>query len=100
MIEWTIIIILGACLSVAVHLLRNLFKTLGNIQAQLFDLHSLVQNYNELVKKINDNETYYGDPIIEAFVKMSNEINESFEVIHDIQNELNGDLNDEKENEA
>ena len=95
------IIILLLCLGVTTHLLRNMFKTLNNIQVRLIELHFFVEEYDELVKKLNVSETYYGDTTIEAFVKMSNQFNENLKDILDLHNELTGEVHaTEEEDEA
>jgi len=96
MIEWIIIIILVAALAVLIHLLRNMFKTLNNIQVRLTEIYFLVEEYDDLVKALNANETYYGDSTIETFVKMSNQLNESFKGVLDVQHELIGVLDAEE----
>ena len=85
---------LGAVLWV----LRNMFKTLNNIETRLGTASFMVRDYDELVKKLNESETYYGDSTIEAFVKMSNELNEVIKEILQLRRELLGDLDAEKEN--
>jgi len=100
MIEWIIIIILSALLAFLAHIFRNMFRTLNNIQVRLTDLYFLVENYNELVQTLNASETYYGDTTIEAFVKMSNELNDNLKSIRGLQQELTGDLDAEKENKT
>jgi len=100
MIEWTIIIILSATVVLLTHIFRNMFRTLNNVQSRLADLYFLVGDYNELVKKLNASETYYGDPTIEAFVKMSNELNDNLKSIRRLQQELTGEADAEEEDEA
>ena len=85
---------LGAVLWV----LRNMFKTLNNIETRLGTASFMVRDYDELVKKLNESETYYGDSTIEAFVKMSNELNEVIKEILQLRRELLGDIDAEKEN--
>jgi NTP pyrophosphatase (non-canonical NTP hydrolase) len=97
MIEWIIIIVLLLAMGVAAHIFRNMWKTLHNIQARLHILYIFVEEYNELVKKVNESETYYGDTTIEAFVKMSNELGDNLKVILDLQKELTGELHGEEE---
>ena len=100
MIEWVVIISLVAAMVLLLWLVRNLFKTLANIQIRLEELYFFVENYDEFVQKLNASETYYGDATIEAFVKMSNELNVHLKDILDLQAELTGDLDAEKETEA
>jgi len=100
MVEWFIIIILAITLALAVHLLRNLVKTLNNIQVRLAELYFVVKEYDTFLEKLNASETYYGDPTIEAFVKLSNQLNEILEDILDIQNQLTGEIDAEKENKT
>ena len=100
MIEWIIIVVFALLIAALVHIFRNMFRTLNNIQARLGDLYFLVGDYDELVKKLNASETYYGDPTIEAFVKMSNELNDNLKSIRTLQHELIGDLDAEEEDEA
>ena len=96
MIEWIIIIILVAALLLSIHLLRNMFQTLNNIQVRLAEIYFLVEDYDDLVKTLNTNETYYGDSTIEAFVKMSNQLNESLKTVLDMQRELTGEIDAEE----
>jgi hypothetical protein len=100
MIEWIIIIILVAALLLSIHLLRNMFQTLNNIQVRLAEIYFLVEDYDDLVKTLNTNETYYGDSTIEAFVKMSNQLNESLKTVLDMQRELTGELDAEETHQA
>ena len=100
MIEWLVIIILSVVLILSVHIFRNMFKTLNNIHAQLADLYYLAENYDELVKQLNASETYYGDATIEAFVKMSNQLNDNLKSIQRLQQELSGEADAEEEDEA
>ena len=100
MIEWTIIVILSLVLAAAVHLLRNMVKTLHNIEVRLAELYFVVKEYDEFLKKLNASETYYGDPTIEAFVKLSNELNEILGDILNIQHQITGDDNAEKTDET
>ena len=97
MIEWSIIIILVITLALAVHLLRNMVKTLNNIQVRLAELYFVVKEYDTFLEKLNESETYYGDPTIEAFVKLSNQLNEILEDVLHIQNQLTGEIDVEKE---
>jgi sensor histidine kinase YesM len=100
MIEWTLIIIMTVTLVALVHLLRNLIRTLNNIYERLYGLSLLVNEYAEHLMQINESETYYGDPTIEAFVKISNEINDNLKTVLDLQNELAGGLDAEKTHKA
>tara|TARA_R110000824_G_scaffold26628_6_gene91331 strand:- start:7731 stop:8027 length:297 start_codon:yes stop_codon:yes gene_type:complete len=98
MLEWSLIIILASLLGAVLWVLRNMFKTLNNIETRLGTASFMVRDYDELVKKLNESETYYGDSTIEAFVKMSNELNEVIKEILQLRRELLGDLDAEKEN--
>ena len=77
-----------------------MFETLNNIQTRLGELYFLVKEYEELVKSLNASETYYGDSMIEAFVKMSNQLSESFKGVIEVRDELIGDPDAEKENKT
>tara|TARA_R110000796_G_scaffold60220_10_gene139041 strand:- start:17614 stop:17919 length:306 start_codon:yes stop_codon:yes gene_type:complete len=99
MIEWILIIVLLLTVGITIHIFRNMWRTLNNIQAHLYALHLFVEEYNELIKKVNESETYYGDPTIEAFVKMSNELGDNLKVILNLQKELTGELHGEEEKE-
>tara|TARA_R110000744_G_scaffold377819_1_gene493209 strand:+ start:211 stop:507 length:297 start_codon:yes stop_codon:yes gene_type:complete len=98
MLEWSLIIILASLLGAVLWVLRNMFKTLNNIETRLGTASFMVRDYDELVKKLNESETYYGDSTIEAFVKMSNELNEVIKEILQLRRELLGDIDAEKEN--
>jgi len=91
---------LVAALLLSIHLLRNMFQTLNNIQVRLAEIYFLVEDYDDLVKTLNTNETYYGDSTIEAFVKMSNQLNESLKTVLDMQRELTGELDAEETHQA
>jgi len=100
MIEWFIIVILAIAFGVSAHLLRNMVKTLNNVEVRLAELYFVVKEYDQFLKKLNASETYYGDPTIEAFVKLSNQLNEILADVLDVQNQLTGELDAEKEDEA
>ena len=99
MIEWILIIVLLLAIGLTIHVFRNMFKTLNNIQARLYALHLFVEDYRELIKKVNESETYYGDPTREAFVKMSNALGDNLKVILNLQKELTGEPHGEEEKE-
>ena len=84
----------------AVHLLRNMVKTLNNIEVRVAELYFVVKEYDQFLKKLNASETYYGDPTIESFVKLSNELNEILGDILDIQHQITGDEDAEETDET
>ena len=98
MIEWIIIIILVLCLGALVKVLRNVVKTMDNMRVRLIEVTAVIDNYKEYLEKLNSSETYYGDPTVEAFVEMTNDVGEALDDILNIRRELTGEENAEKEN--
>ena len=98
MIEWIIIIILVLCLGALVKVLRNVVKTMDNMRVRLFEVTAVIDDYKEYLEKLNSSETYYGDPTVEAFVEMTNDVGEALDDILNIRRELTGEENAEKEN--
>tara|TARA_R110002020_G_scaffold412654_3_gene622215 strand:+ start:1576 stop:1881 length:306 start_codon:yes stop_codon:yes gene_type:complete len=101
MIEWIIIAVLTTVLLSTLYVFRNMIRTLNNINAALVDFLDMIEEYEELVQTLNNSETYYGDPTIESFVKISNELKDNLGGIVNIQKQLMGELDAEEEkNEA
>tara|TARA_R100001509_G_scaffold161143_1_gene129923 strand:- start:2153 stop:2449 length:297 start_codon:yes stop_codon:yes gene_type:complete len=98
MIEWIIIIILVLCLGALVKVLRNVVKTMDNMRVRLIEVTAVIDDYKEYLEKLNSSETYYGDPTVEAFVEMTNDVGEALDDILNIRRELTGEENAEKEN--
>jgi|TARA_R110001583_G_scaffold18383_35_gene73173 hypothetical protein len=98
MIEWTIIIILVIAIVALLRVLRNVIKTLDNMRLRLTEVAIVVNNYKEHLEKLNSSETYYGDPTIEAFVGMTNDVGDTLDDILNIRRELTGEENATKEN--
>ena len=96
MIEWALIIVFVVLLGITLRVLRNMVKTLHNLQEHLYDIQLLVEEYDELVTKLNTSEAYYGDATIESFVKMSNKLNEGLVGILNVQQELGGEKDAEE----
>ena len=95
MLEWTLIIVLTATTLALAYLCFNFAKTLKNIQLRLYDLQLQVSEFTQLVKKVNGSETYYGDPVIQALVDATNEIEETLKDVAQIQEEIAGDAEEE-----
>ena len=98
MIEWTIIVILTIAVIALLKVLRNVIKTMDNVLFRLTDVAIVVNSYKENLEKLNSSETYYGDPTIEAFVGMTNDVGDALDDILNIRRELTGEENAEKEN--
>ena len=98
MIEWTIIIILTIAVIALLKVLRNIIKTMDNMLLRLTETAIVVNNYKENLEKLNSSETYYGDPTIEAFVGMTNDVGDTLDDILNIRRELTGEDNATKEN--
>ena len=96
MIEWTIIIICVSIIALGAVVVRNVFRTLNNIQFRLATLVKTVEQYKEYVETLNASEIYYGDPTIEAFVKMSNQLGDVLEEVLDVQRQLTGETDAKK----
>ena len=95
MLEWTIITVLIATTFALAYLCFNFAKTLKNIQLRLYDLQLRVSEFTQLVEKVNGSETYYGDPVIQALVDATNEIEETLKDVAQIQEEIAGDAEEE-----
>jgi len=98
MIEWTIIIILAITALALTRVIRNTIKTMDNIRFRLLETSIVIQEYKENLEKLNSSETYYGDPTIEAFVGMTNDVGDTLDDILNIRRELTGEDNATKEN--
>ena len=98
MIEWIIIITLVLCLGALVRVLQNVVKTMDNMRVRLIEVTAVIDDYKEYLEKLNSSETYYGDPTVEAFVEMTNDVGEALDDILNIRRELTGEENAEKEN--
>ena len=98
MIEWTIIVILTIAVIALLKVLRNVIKTMDNVLFRLTDVAIVVNSYKENLEKLNSSETYYGDPTIEAFVGMTNDVGDALDDILNIRRELTGEENATKEN--
>lgn len=98
MIEWTIIIILAITALALTRVIRNTIKTMDNIRFRLLETSIVIQEYKENLEKLNSSETYYGDPTIEAFVGMTNDVGDTLDDILNIRRELTGEENATKEN--
>ena len=98
MIEWTIIIILAVTALALTRVIRNTIKTMDNIRFRLLETSVVIQEYKEHLEKLNSSETYYGDPTIEAFVGMTNDVGDALDDILNIRRELTGEENATKEN--
>jgi hypothetical protein len=96
--EWALITILVISLLALLRVFRNVVKTIDNIRLRILEVSEVVKEYKEYLKKLNSSESYYGDPTVEAFVKMTNDISGGLEDILDIRRELTGEENAEKEN--
>ena len=95
MLEWTIITVLTATTLALAYLCYNFAETLKNIQLRLYDLQLQVSDYMQLVEKVNGSETYYGDPVIQALVDATNEIEETLKDVAQIQEEIIGNAEEE-----
>ena len=98
MIEWTIIVILTIAVIALFRVLRNIIKTMDNMRLRLTEAAIVVNSYKEHLEKLNSAETYYGDPTIEAFVGMTNDVGDALDDILNIRRELTGEENATKEN--
>ena len=98
MIEWIIIITLVLCLGALVRVLQNVVKTMDNMRVRLIEVTAVIDDYKAYLEKLNSSETYYGDPTVEAFVEMTNDVGEALDDILNIRRELTGEENAEKEN--
>tara|TARA_R100001509_G_C4815485_1_gene197899 strand:+ start:417 stop:713 length:297 start_codon:yes stop_codon:yes gene_type:complete len=98
MIEWIIIVTLFVVLVALLKVLRNVIKTMDNMRFRLEQISSTVQEYMMYLEKLNSSETYYGDPTVEAFVRMTNDVGDTLDDILNIRRELTGEEDAEKEN--
>ena len=98
MLEWVIITILFAANLALLWVFRNAVKTMQNMRFRLFEIADVVDEYKEYLEKLNASETYYGDPTVEAFVRMTNDVGNTLDDVLDIRRELTGEENAEKEN--
>jgi len=95
MLEWTLITVLAATAIALAYLCYNFTKTLKNIQLRLYDLQIQVSDFAQLVERVNGSETYYGDPVIQALVDATNEIEETLKDVAQIQQEIIGNAEEE-----
>lgn len=96
--EWIFITVLAAALIALLRVFYNVVKTMDNMRARLTEVSGVVKDYKEQLEKLNSAETYYGDPTIEAFVRMTNDVDDALDDILNIRRELTGELDAEKEN--
>ena len=98
MFEWTIIIVLVIAVLALIRVIRNTIKTVDNIRFRLAETSVVILEYKEQLEKLNSSETFYGDPTIEAFVQMTNDVGDTLSDILNISRELTGEENATKEN--
>ena len=91
MSEWLLIGILSSIVLSLLYLCWNFSETLKNIQTRLYDLQAEIEEYEELVQRINGNETYYGDPVIQSFVDATALLSSALGDVTKIQEEIRGD---------
>ena len=96
--EWIFITVLVAALIALLRVFYNVVKTMDNMRARLTEVSEVVKDYKEQLEKLNSAETYYGDPTIEAFVRMTNDVDDVLDDILNIRRELTGEIDAEKEN--
>ena len=96
--EWIFITVLAAALIALLRVFYNVVKTMDNMRARLTEVSEVVKDYKEQLEKLNSAETYYGDPTIEAFVRMTNDVDDALDDILNIRRELTGETDAEKEN--
>ena len=96
--EWIFITVLAATLIALLRVFYNVVKTMDNMRARLTEVSEVVKDYKEQLEKLNSAETYYGDPTIEAFVRMTNDVDDALDDILNIRRELTGETDAEKEN--
>ena len=96
--EWIFITVLVAALIALLRVFYNVVKTMDNMRARLTEVSEVVKDYKEQLEKLNSAETYYGDPTVEAFVRMTNDVDDALDDILNIRRELTGELDAEKEN--
>jgi|TARA_A100001515_G_scaffold136597_2_gene128489 cob(I)alamin adenosyltransferase len=91
MTSWLLPGILSSVVLALLYLCWNFSETLKNIQTRLYDLQAEISEFEDLVQRINGNETYYGDPIIQAFVDATDQLKTALEDVTRIQEEIRGD---------
>ena len=91
MSEWLLPGILSSIVIALLYLCWNFSETLKNIQTRLYDLQAEIEEYYELTERINGNETYYGDPVIQAFVDATEQLKKALGDVTKIQEEIRGD---------
>ena len=96
--EWIFITVLAAALIALLRVFYNVVKTMDNMRARLTEVSEVVKDYKEQLEKLNSAETYYGDPTVEAFVRMTNDVDDALDDILNIRRELTGETDAEKEN--
>ena len=96
--EWIFITVLAVTLIALLRVFYNVVKTMDNMRARLTEVSEVVKDYKEQLEKLNSAETYYGDPTIEAFVRMTNDVDDALDDILNIRRELTGEIDAEKEN--
>ena len=97
MTEWIIVGVLTTFVVLLVLYVKNLLLTIRNIETMIFDIQEVSTKYKELVETVNGSETYYGDPIIQELVDVSNELSHRLGLISDIERQLLGEEYDEEE---
>ena len=97
MIEWITIGILSSFVVVLIMYVRNLLLTVRNIETMIFDVQEVATRHRDLVETVNKSETYYGDPIIQELVEVSNNLSSRLALISDIEQQLLGEEDDEEE---
>jgi len=96
--EWIFITVLAAALIALLRVFYNVVKTMDNMRTRLTEVSEVVKDYKEQLEKLNSAETYYGDPTVEAFVRMTNDVDDALDDILNIRRELTGEIDAEKEN--
>lgn len=96
--EWIFITVLAVTLIALLRVFYNVVKTMDNMRARLTEVSEVVKDYKEQLEKLNSAETYYGDPTVEAFVRMTNDVDDALDDILNIRRELTGEIDAEKEN--
>jgi small-conductance mechanosensitive channel len=98
MMEWIFIAVLTAALVALLRVFYNVVKTMDNMRNRLVEVSEVVKDFREQLDKLNSAETYYGDPTLEAFVKMTNDVDDALDDILNIRRELTGEMDAAKEN--
>ena len=96
--EWIFITVLAVTLIALLRVFYNVVKTMDNMRTRLTEVSEVVKDYKEQLEKLNSAETYYRDPTVEAFVRMTNDVDDALDDILNIRRELTGEIDAEKEN--